>query len=253
MKKLISLGGAIAIAIMTATIGHAETVNVAVATNFTAPMRAIAEVFEQATGHRLKLAFGSSGKLFAQIQNGAPFQVFLSADGVKPEKLERAALTVPGSRFTYALGTLVLWSATPGFVDDKGEILTQGDFKHLALANPKLAPYGASAIETMAALGVKNQLNPKLVLGENVSQTYQFVATGNAELGFVALSQVIKDGRIAEGSAWIVPAELHSPIRQDAVLLASGKDNAAAQALVDYLKSGKAAAVIRNYGYGLPH
>ncbi|GAB4357436.1 MAG: molybdate ABC transporter substrate-binding protein [Methylohalobius sp. ZOD2] len=249
MKKLISL----AIAIMTATIGHAETVNVAVAANFTAPMRAIAEAFEQATGHRLKLAFGSSGKLFTQIQNGAPFQVFLSADDEKPKKLEQDALTVPGSRFTYALGTLVLWSATPGFVDDKGAILTQGDFKHLALSNPKLAPYGTAAIETMAALGVKNQLNPKLVLGENVAQTYQFVATGNAELGFVALSQVIRDGRIAEGSAWIVPAELHPPIRQDAVLLATGKDNAAAQALVDYLKSDKAAAVIRNYGYGLPH
>jgi molybdate transport system substrate-binding protein len=158
-------------------------------------------------------------------------------------------MTVPGSRFTYAIGTLVLWSAKPGFVDGKGEVLKGGQFNRLALANPNLAPYGAAAIETLTALGLKSALESKFVQGENIAQTFQFVQTGNAELGFVALSQVMQDGKIVSGSAWVVPGRLRTPIRQDAVILASGKGNAAAEALASYLKGDKVRAIIKAYGY----
>lgn len=229
----------------------ADDIQVAVAANFMAPMKAIAADFEKDTGHKAHLAFGSSGKFYAQIKNGAPFQVFLSADDEKPARLEQEGMTVPGSRFTYAIGTLVLWSPRPGFVDDKGEVLRKGQFAHLALASPKLAPYGAAAMEAMEKMGLADSLRPKFVLGENIAQTQQFVVTGNAELGFVALSQVMKDGKIGSGSAWVVPAGMHAPIRQDAVILVSGKGNAAADALMKYLKSAQAAAIIKSYGYGL--
>jgi molybdate transport system substrate-binding protein len=230
---------------------RAAEVQVAVAANFTAPMRAIAAAFEQDTGHKARLAFGSSGKFYAQIRNGAPFQVFLSADDEKPARLEQAGMAVAGTRFTYAIGQLALWSAKAGFVDNKGEVLKQGGYAHLAIANPKLAPYGAAAIEVLKNLGLLETVQPRLVQGENIAQTYQFVASGNAELGFVALSQVTRDGKLTQGSAWIVPAHLHAPIRQDAVILANGKGNAAASALMAYLKSDKAKAVIRAYGYGI--
>jgi molybdate transport system substrate-binding protein len=230
---------------------RAADVQVAVAANFTAPMRAIAAAFEQDTGHKALLAFGSSGKFYAQIRNGAPFQVFLSADDEKPARLEQAGMAVAGTRFTYAIGQLALWSAKAGYVDNKGEVLKQGAYAHLAIANPKLAPYGAAAIEVLKNLGLLETVQPRLVQGENIAQTYQFVASGNAELGFVALSQVTRDGKLTQGSAWIVPAHLHAPIRQDAVILANGKDNAAASALMAYLKSDKAKAVIRAYGYGI--
>jgi molybdate transport system substrate-binding protein len=230
---------------------RAAEVQVAVAANFTAPMRAIAAAFEQDTGHKARLAFGSSGKFYAQIRNGAPFQVFLSADDEKPARLEQAGMAVAGTRFTYAIGQLALWSAKAGYVDNKGEVLKQGGYAHLAIANPKLAPYGAAAIEVLKNLGLLETVQPRLVQGENIAQTYQFVASGNAELGFVALSQVTRDGKLTQGSAWIVPAHLHAPIRQDAVILANGKGNAAASALMAYLKSDKAKAVIRAYGYGI--
>lgn len=229
----------------------AETVLVAVASNFTKPMTEIAEAFNKDTGHTAKLSFGSSGKIVSQLQHGAPFEVFLSADDAKPAKLEQDGLTVAGSRFTYALGTLVLWSAKPGYVDDQGQILAKGGFRHVALADPKLAPYGVATVQTMTNLGLRDKLQPMLVQGENISQAHQFVSTGNAELGFVALSQVITDGKIAEGSGWIVPADLHGPIRQDAVLLKNGAENPAAPALMDYLKSAPAKAIIEKYGYGL--
>jgi molybdate transport system substrate-binding protein len=228
---------------------HAAEVVVAVAANFTAPMQKIAAAFEKDTGHKALLSFGSSGKFYAQIENGAPFQMFLSADDEKPARLEQEGLAVPGSRFTYAVGTLVLWSARPGLVDNKGAVLRNGQFNKLAVANPKLAPYGAAAVETLSALGLKAALQPRFVEGENIAQTFQFVQTGNAELGFVALSQVMQDGRIASGSAWIVPDSLHSPIRQDAVLLSNGRGNAAATALATYLKGDKARAIMRAYGY----
>lgn len=232
-------------------ISQAASTLVAVASNFTKPMTEIAEVFEKSTGDSVKLSFGSSGKFVAQIENGAPFDVFLSADDKSPLKLEQTGLAVPGSRFTYALGTLVLWSATPGLVDDQGQILSKGGFEHLALADPKLAPYGAAAVEVMQNMGVFNKLQPLFVQGENIAQTQQFISTGNAELGFVSLSQVIVNGKIASGSGWIVPDDRHAPIRQDAVLLKTGAKNPVASALLKFLKSPEALAIIRKYGYGL--
>ncbi len=231
---------------------QAAEVQVAVAANFTAPMQAIAAEFEKDTGHKAMVAFGATGKFYAQIHNGAPFEVFLAADDATPAKLESEGAALAGSRFTYAIGTLVLWSATPGYVDDQGAVLKKDQFKHLALANPKTAPYGVAAQAALAKLGIAEEdLKGRLVLGENITQTHQFVATGNAELGFIALSQVYRDGKVASGSAWIVPAEYHAPIRQDAVLLAKGQDNPAAAALLDYLKGPKASALIRSYGYDL--
>lgn len=229
----------------------AEEVQVAVAANFTAPMKAIAADFEKASGHKAVLSFGSTGKFYSQINNGAPFEVFLAADDDTPIKLDKENATVAGSRFTYAIGKLVLWSAKPDFVDAKGEILNKGNFHHLALANPKLAPYGAAAVETMSKLGSLEQLQPKFVQGESIGQAFSFVSSGNAELGFVALSQVFEGGKLKSGSAWIVPANLHKAIRQDAVILTKGKDNKAATALMDYLKSEPAKAVIRSFGYDL--
>ena len=230
-------------------VAHADTVSVAVAANFTAPMQKIAAAFEADTGHKAELSFGATGKFYAQITHGAPFQVLLSADDTTPARLEREGKAVAHSRFTYAIGTLVLWSAQPGTVDAKGDVLKSGDFKHLAIANPKLAPYGAAALQVMEKLGVATALQPRLVQGENIAQTFQFVSTGNAQLGFVALSQVMADGKIRSGSAWQVPASLHEPIRQDAVLLMPGKDSAAASALLTYLRGSNARAIIQSYGY----
>ena len=232
-------------------IAHAAEVQVAVAANFTAPMQKIAAAFERDTGHKALLAFGASGKFYAQIRNGAPFELFLSADDTTPAKLEQEGATVAGSRFTYAIGRLVLWSPQPGVVDDKGDVLRRGAFAHLAVANPKTAPYGAAALEVLRRLGVAEALASKLVTGENIAQAHQFVASGNAELGFVALSQVWADGRLTGGSAWQVPAELHAPLRQDAVVLAAGRDKPAAKALAEYLRGAKAVAIIKSYGYGL--
>lgn len=230
----------------------AAEVLVAVASNFAKPMEEIAAEFSKATGHSAELSFGASGKFAAQIENGAPFQVFLSADEKKPEKLAESGFAVADTRFTYALGTLVLWSAKPGYVDAEGKVLATGGFKHLAIPDPKLAPYGVAALDVLKHLGVAERIQPLLVLGENISQTQQFISTGNAELGFIALAQVIKDGKIGEGSGWIVPPENYAPIRQNAVLLKTGIDNPAARALLDFLKSGKALAIIEKYGYGLP-
>ncbi len=212
-------------------------------------MKEIIAAFEQETGHEIRASYGSTGKLFAQIQNGAPFQALLAADQKRPQLLEDEGVGVPGSRFTYAIGTLVLWSADPDFVDNEGEVLKKGDFEKLSIANPKLAPYGVASIETLEALGLKEAIEPKLVMGENIAQTYQFVDTGNAKVGFVALSQVMVDGKITKGSGWIVPGDLHAPIRQDAIILESGKDNAAINDLFAYLRSDKAHAIIHAFGY----
>ena len=230
----------------------AATVLVAVAANFSKPMTEIAEKFEKATGHSAKLSFGSSGKFVSQLENGGPFEVFLSADEKKPQILEQSGLAVPNSQFTYALGKLVLWSATPGYVDNQGKILTTGAFKHLALADPKLAPYGTAAVEVLKKLELFKKLEPVFVQGENIAQTYQFVSTANAELGFVALSQVIENGKIAKGSGWIVPSDDYAPIRQGAVLLKKGAENPAAISLLKFLKSAPALAIIEKYGYDLP-
>ncbi|MEP6607719.1 MAG: molybdate ABC transporter substrate-binding protein [Burkholderiaceae bacterium] len=228
---------------------RADEVNVAVASNFTAPINVIAAEFEKDTGHKARLAFGSSGRFYAQIKNGAPFDLFLSADEETPAKLAQEGLADAASRFTYAIGSLVLWSAKPGFVDGKGVVLKANRFSKLAIANPKTAPYGRAAIETLARLGVLSSVEPKFVQGENIAQTFQFVQTGNAELGFIALSQVMQDGSIKDGSAWVVPAEMHHPIRQDAIELSAGRGNAAAAALLAYLKTEKAQRVIRSFGY----
>ncbi|WFP51457.1 molybdate ABC transporter substrate-binding protein [Methylomonas sp. EFPC3] len=234
------------------TTAQAETALVAVAANFTKPMNEIAQVFEKTSGHTAKLSFGSSGKFVAQFENGAPFEVFLSADDKSPLKLEESGLAISGSRFTYAVGKLVLWSATVDFVDSQGQVLNSGRFKHIALADPKLAPYGAAAIDTLTNLGLLDKLQPTFVHGENIAQTYQFVSSGNAELGFVALSQVIDNGKIGSGSGWIVPTNLYKPILQDAVLLNNGRDNPAAKALLEFLKTAPARAIIEKYGYSLP-
>jgi len=231
-------------------VSHAATgVDVAVAANFTLPMQQIARQFQAETGYQARLAFGSSGNLYAQIVNGAPFQVFLSADEVKPRKLEQAGLAVAGSRFTYAVGALVLWSSRPGFVDAGGEILSRGTFNKLSLANPRLAPYGRAAVQTLESMKLDKKLQAKFILGENISQTYQFVMSGNADLGFVAQSQVYKDGKLQAGSGWVVPAGLYRPIRQDAVLLANRKDNPAALSLMRFSRGAKTGAMIKAFGY----
>lgn len=230
----------------------ADDLQVAVAANFTGPMQVIAPIFERDTGHKLILAFGATGKFYAQINNGAPFEVLLSADDGTPAKLVKEGNGVAGSAFTYAIGKLVLWSATPGLVDKQGEILKKGSFKHLAIANPKTAPYGTAAVQTMNKLGVADALKARFVQGENIAQTHMFVSTAAAELGFVAYSQVIKNGAIGSGSGWIVPSNFHDPIRQDAVILAKGKEKPAATALLNFLKGEKAQAVIKSFGYDLP-
>lgn len=229
----------------------AEQVQVAVAANFTAPLQAIAVEFEHDTGHSVLASFGATGQLYAQIHNGAPFEVFLSADASTPAKLENEGLAVSGSRFTYAVGRLVLWSAQPGYLDGSAAVLKANQYRHLALANPKAAPYGLAASEVLATLGLSSALQGKLVEGQSISQTYQFIATGNAELGFVALSQVYKNGQLSGGSAWMVPATMHTPIKQDGLLLKKAQQNPAAAAFIAYLKGEKAAAIIQSYGYQL--
>ncbi|MCG2577014.1 molybdate ABC transporter substrate-binding protein [Dechloromonas sp. XY25] len=229
----------------------ADEATVAVAANFTAPMQKIAGEFERASGHKLKLAFGSTGKLYAQIVNGAPYDVLLSADDEIPARLEKEGLGIPGSRFTYAIGRLVLWSPLEGKVDAEGKVLRDKNIQHLAIANPKTAPYGQAAVEMLQSNGLLASLEGKFVQGENIAQTFHFVQSGNAELGFVALSQVWKDGRISAGSGWVVPAIQHQPIRQDALLLSRAGGNPAARAMLDYLRGPAARQIIKAYGYDL--
>ena len=230
---------------------RAGDVSVAVAANFAAPMQAIAAVLEKTTGHKASIVSGATGRFYAQISHGAPFDVFLAADDETPAKLEKEGLAVAGSRFTYARGQLVLWSANPVLVDSRGQVLASGDFRKIAIAQPKVAPYGAAAMQVLTRLGHSERLAPRLVLGESLGQTFSFVATSNAELGFVALSQVLEGGQMKSGSAWTVPHALYDPIVQDAVLLKRGQNNAAAAALMTLLKSDRIKALIRSYGYAL--
>jgi molybdate transport system substrate-binding protein len=230
---------------------HADEVSIAVAANFTAPAKVLAAIFEKTTGHQAKLSFGATGAFYTQIKNGAPFDILLAADNERPIKLENEGAAVAGSRFTYAIGQLVLWSAKPGFVDDQGAVLKAGGFNKIAIANPKLAPYGAAAVQAMEKLGLASALQPKLVTGESIGQTYQFIASGNAELGFVALAQIQEAGKIKGGSAWIVPASLHAPIIQDAVILQRAQNNPAAKAWMDLLRTPKVKELIRGYGYAV--
>lgn len=229
---------------------QAGTVQVAVASNFAGAMQQIAKAFQQDTGHEVIIMAAGTGKLYAQIRNGAPFEVLLSADDKTPAKLEAEGLAAPGTRFTYALGKLVLWSAQPNTVDREGKILRSGHFAHISLGNPKTVPYGQAAVEVLRHLGLFEALEPKFVLGENVAHAQQFVASGNAELGFVAKSGVYKDGQLTGGSAWWIPDSLYSPIRQDAVLLKKGENNPAAKALLEYLRSAPARVIMNSLGYG---
>ena len=245
LHRLLALTAALAFT----TLARADVVQVAVAANFTTPARALAEVFARTTGHEARLSFGATGAFYTQIKNGAPFDVLLAADDERPARLEKEGDTVPGSRFTYATGQLVLWSAKPGLVDDEGAVLKHGQFGKIAIANPKNAPYGAAAVEAMEKLGLAATLQPKLVTGESIGQTFNFIATGNAELGFVALAQVLEGGKLKSGSMWVVPAQYHAPIIQDAVILNRAASNPAAKAWMELLKTPQSKALIRSYGY----
>jgi molybdate transport system substrate-binding protein len=232
--------------VFTAGSAGAGEVKVAVAANFTEPAKEIAARFRARTGHEATLSFGSSGQFYTQIANGAPFGVFLSADRERPEKAEAEGYGVPGTRFTYATGRLVLFSKTPGLVDSRGAVLRTDRFQKIAIADPKAAPYGQAALQTMQRLGVYQTLQPKLVQGTSIAQAYQFVDTGAAEVGFLALSQVVS---LRGGSRWVVPQTSHAPIDQQAVLLKPGAEDAAANAFIAFLKGGEAKAIIRKYGY----
>lgn len=234
-----------------ANVSYGEQLSVAVASNFTAAMRQLSDEFEETTGHTLNVSYGSSGKFYAQIRHGAPFQVFLSADQTKPEALIKAGLVTPANRFTYAVGALALWSSKSDVVDENGEVLRLGHFNKLALANPLLAPYGAAALDVLRHLSLENATRNSWVMGENIAQTYQFVSTGNADIGFVAVSQIVENGLLKSGSTWIVPPKFYRPIKQDAVLLNSGVHNVAAKEFIAFLQSEKARTIIRTFGYGL--
>lgn len=244
------LSGLLAALLLLALSARAAEVSVAVAANFALPMKQVAAEFEKDTGHKVLASPGSTGKFYAQIRNGAPFDILLAADDETPRKLLKEGHGAPGSAFTYAVGKLVLWSATPGLVDTAGAVLKKGSFAHLAVADPRLAPYGAAAMETLKALGLRDAVQPRVVTAENATQAYQFIRSGNAELGFVALSQVLKDGAI-EGSSWRVPENLYAPLRQDAVLLEVARGKPAPEALMRYLQGDKARAIIQSFGYGL--
>jgi molybdate transport system substrate-binding protein len=239
----------VVLALAAAPHALAAEVRVAVAANFAEPAREIAARFRARTGHEASISIGSSGLLYAQVVNGAPFEVLVSADRERPEKAEAEGLAVAGSRFTYAIGRLVLFSRTPGLVDGQGAVLRQGRFDKLAIADPRTAPYGLAAVETMRSLGVYEALRPRLVQGTSIAQTYQFVDTGAAELGFLAQAQV---AGVAGGSRWLVPARLHAPIDQQAVLLKAGADKPAARAFLAFLRGAEARAIIRRYGYEAP-
>jgi molybdate transport system substrate-binding protein len=228
---------------------QAAVVSVALAADFAAPMERLALLFQKESGHTLKVTSGASGKLVTQIKGGAAFDVFLSADEERPKQLMLDGLAVGGLRFVYATGRLVLWSAQPGLVDDKGVVLNKGGFDKLAIANPVYSPYGVATKETLTKLTMWNAMQRKLDKNDDVALAYQLAASEKAELAFVALSQVMRDGKVAAGSWWLVPPELHNPIRQSAVLLAGAKEVAAAKAFLEFLKSAKAKAVMRGYGY----
>lgn len=233
-----------------ATMAQAAEVRVAVASNFAGPFTKIGESFTAATGHTLKVATGATGRFHAQIAAGAPFQVLLAADDETPKRLIAEGLAVSGSSFTYATGKLVLWSAQPGVVDDQGAVLASGNYRYLAIANPKVAPYGRAAMEVLSARGLTARAAPRLVTGESIAQAHHFVASGNAQLGFVAQSQVLVPGKPVLGSHWVVPPSLHAPIRQDAVLLKAGQGSVAARALLDHLKTPAVQGIVESYGYG---
>ncbi|GGB18076.1 molybdate ABC transporter substrate-binding protein [Agarivorans gilvus] len=230
----------------------ADTVQVAVAANFYQPLQQIAQLFEQDTQHKMQISVGSTGKLYAQIINGAPFEVFFAADQARPSLLVKQQLALAESQRSYAQGQLVLWSPNASLVDQQGKVLSSNTFRHLGICNPKTAPYGAAAVEALEQLGLYSKVQNKLVEGQSVAQTFQQISSGAVELGFVALSQVLVDGEISQGAAWLVPGQLYSPIKQDVVLLTKGKDNPAALALMAYLQTDSTQELIRAAGYSIP-
>ncbi|MFO1217826.1 MAG: molybdate ABC transporter substrate-binding protein [Burkholderiaceae bacterium] len=234
------------------TVAAAADVQVAVAANFAGPLQRIAEAFGAATGHRLVVSSGATGKFYTQIVSGAPFEVLLAADDETPARLVAEGHAVAGTAFTYAIGRLVLWSAQPGLVDAQGAVLASDAIRHIAIANPKVAPYGAAAMQVLRSRGLAQALAPRLVTAESIAQAFQFVATGNAEIGFVALSQAAAPGKPAAGSWWLVPQNLHDELEQGAVLLRAGAGNPAARSLLAFLKSDAALQLIREHGYGVP-
>ncbi len=236
-------------ATLAATPATAADIRVAAATNVKGAIAAVAERFEEASGHRVTLIFGSTGKHYAQIVNGAPFDAFFAADDRRPRRLEAEGVAVAGSRFTYAVGRLALWSPGDGYVDPEGRVLGSGGFRRLAIANPRLAPYGEAARQTLVALGLWEGLEGRLVRGENVGQAFQFVDSGNAELGFVAWSQLREGGEPIRGSYWRVPPELHSPIEQQAVLL---EESRAARDLLAFVRGPEASRILADFGYEIP-
>jgi molybdate transport system substrate-binding protein len=248
MKKITSLLASLWLCI---NIGHviAEQVHLAVASNFAAPAAQLAQLFEQRSGHAVIVSPGATGKHYAQITHGAPYDVFMAADVVRPLKLEAEGHAVVGTRFTYAFGKLVLWSPRVGYVDNKGSVLANGNFRHLALANPRLAPYGMAARDVLESRRLWETVQAKLVQGENIAQTYQYVASGNAELGFVAYSQLVRPNQPVSGSLWEVPSDMYAPIEQQAVLI---HDTPAARAFLNYVRGSEATRVIRQYGYETP-
>lgn len=236
---------------MLASLQHAQggEIRVAVASNFMAPMKIIAADFERASGHTVVLTSGSTGKFYAQISNGAPFDVFFSADQEKPEALEKNGLTASGSRFTYAVGALALWSPKENPGKDWETLLTENHIQKLAMANPRVAPYGKAAVETLEKLKLTETVQDRIVQGENIAQAYQFVSTGNAELGLVAVSQLVETGNLKPGHGWVIPQHFYSPIRQDAVLLKRAASNPAAIAFINYFRQAPAKDIIRQFGY----
>jgi molybdate transport system substrate-binding protein len=245
VKKLLLAG----LVVAAPCTSFADQVRVAAAANFREAMTAIAGQFEEQSEHEVILIFGSTGKHYAQIVNGAPFDVYFAADAKRPLRLEGQGLSVPGSRFTYAIGSLVLWSPKTAYVDTEGEVLKRGDFRHIAIANPELAPYGQAAREVLHALGIWNEIQPRLVKGENISQAFQFVVTGNAELGFIAGSQLKHVENSAPGSYWRISSQLHTPIEQQAVAL---NDSAGVRDFISFIRSEEAEEIILSHGYGIP-
>jgi molybdate transport system substrate-binding protein len=247
--QLIGLTLAAAVVTLGPWAARAAETQVAVAANFSEPAKEIATAFKAATGHTATLSFGSSGQFYAQMAHGAPYEVFLSADADRPANAEQDGLGVTGSRFTYAIGRLVLYSKTPGLVDGAGAVLSGAKFNKLSIADPTAAPYGVAAVQTLNKLGVYGAVKPKIVMGSSITQAFQFVDTGAAELGFVAYSQVLN---LTGGSRWLVPAADHAPINQQAILLYPGRNSRAAKAFLAFLKGPQAVAVIRKYGYEAP-
>jgi len=235
--------------VLTISSTYAAEVHVAVAANFAQPMEQLKQLFEKTHDHQVIVTLGSTGKLYSQIKNGAPFEVFLAADLERTLKLSQEGETVKGSIFTYAIGKLVLWSHDPTLVDNAGQILNSDKFTHLAIADPKTAPYGTAARQVLEKLGLWQTLSGKIVQGTDISQTYQFVATGNAELGFIAFSQYLSTHE--KGSYWLVPQDLYSPLLQGAVLLKKGENNLAATTFWKFLQSQAASEVTKNFGYGV--